>query len=124
MDELMYELKRIRDEKVAADEFDRGKRTIIGSFALQLESPQSVLQNAITQKLYGLPADYWDTYPQKIAAVTTDDVQRVARKYLDLEHLQIVAVGDAKKIADLLKQYGQVETYDNEGKPLKTGGGK
>jgi zinc protease len=124
MDELMYELKRIRDEKVAPDEFDRAKRTIIGGFALQLESPQSVLQNAITQKIYGLPADYWDTYPQKIAAVTGDDVQRVARKYLDLAHLQIVAVGDASKITDVLKQFGTVEIYDTEGKPVKSAGGR
>jgi zinc protease len=123
MDELMYEMKRIRDEKVPSEELERAKRTIIGSFALQLESPQSILQNAITQKLYGLPADYWDTYPQKIAAVTSDDVQRVAKKYVDLEHLQIVAVGDAKKIADVLKQYGTVEIYDTEGKPVKSSGG-
>ncbi|MGH9936765.1 MAG: M16 family metallopeptidase, partial [Blastocatellia bacterium] len=41
MDELIYEFKRIRDEKTPADEFDRAKRTIVGSFALQLESPQS-----------------------------------------------------------------------------------
>lgn len=124
MDELMYELKRIRDDKVPADELERAKRTIIGGFALQLEFPQSVLQNEITQKLYGLPAGYWDTYPQKIAAVTQDDVQRVARKYVDLAHLQVVAVGDAKKIADVLKQFGQVESYDSEGKPVKLGGQK
>ncbi len=120
MGEFMYELKRIRDEKTPADEFDRTKRTIVGSFALQLESPQSLLGNIITQKLYNLPADYWDTYPQKIAAVTPDDVQRVARKYLDLTKLQIVAVGDAKLIADTLKQYGTVEIYDTEGKLLKS----
>jgi predicted Zn-dependent peptidase len=120
MDELMYEIKRIRDEKVPADEFDRAKSTIVGSFALQLESPQSLLANIITQKIYTLPADYWDNYPQKIAAVTTDDVERVARKYLDLTKLQIVAVGDAKGIADALKQYGSVELYDTEGRPIKS----
>jgi predicted Zn-dependent peptidase len=120
MKELLYEIKRIRDERVPADEFDRAKRTIIGGWALQLEFPQSVLQNAITSKLYGLPADYWDTYPQKIAAVTSEDAQRVARKYLDLGKLQVIAVGDAKKIADALAKYGTVETYDTEGKPLKS----
>jgi zinc protease len=124
MDELMYELNRIRDEKVPPEEFDRAKRTIIGGFALQLESPQALLNNIITQKLYGLPADYWDNYTLKIAAVAQDDVQRVARKYLDLAHLQIVAVGDASKIADLLKQYGTVEIYDTEGKPVRSPGGK
>ncbi len=120
MDELMYEFKRIRDEKIPADEFDRAKRTIVGSFALQLESPQSLLGNMITQKIYNLPADYWDTYPQKIAAVTVDDAQRVAKKYLDLTKLQIVAVGDAKRIAGVMKPFGDVALYDTEGKPLKS----
>lgn len=123
IDELMYEIKRIRDEKVAQEEFDRAKRTIIGGFALQLESPQTLLNNIVTQKLYGLPADYWDTYTQKIAAVTPEDVQRVAKKYLDLSRLQIVAVGDAGKISDVLKQYGTVEIYDTEGKLVKSSGG-
>jgi zinc protease len=120
MDELIYEFKRIRDEKTPEDEFDRAKRTIVGGFAMQLESPQSLLGNIITQKIYNLPADYWDTYPQKIAAVTVDDVQRVARKYLDLAKLQIVAVGDAKQIASVMKQFGAVELYDTEGKPLQS----
>lgn len=123
MDELLYEIKRIRGEKVPQEEFDRAKRTIVGSFALQLESPQALLANIITQKLYGLPADYWDTYTLKIAAITPDDVQRVANKYLDLGHMQIVAVGDASKIADVLKQYGTVEVFDTEGKPVRSSGG-
>ncbi|HEX5085232.1 MAG TPA: pitrilysin family protein [Blastocatellia bacterium] len=120
MDELIYEFKRIRDEKTPDDEFDRAKRTIVGGFAMQLESPQSLLANIITQKIYNLPADYWDTYPQKISAVTADDVQRVARKYLDLAKLQIVAVGDAKQITGVMKQFGGVELYDTEGKPLQS----
>lgn len=118
MKELLYEFKRIRDEKVPAEEFDRAQRTIVGGWALQLEFPQSVLQNAITSKLYNLPVDYWDTYPQKIAAVTPEDIQGVAKKYLDLSKLQIVAVGDAKKIAEVLKSYGTVEIYNAEGKPV------
>jgi zinc protease len=116
MSELMYEIKRIRDEKIPVDEFERAKRTIIGGWALQLESPQSILGDVITQKLYGLPADYWDTYPQKVAAVTPEEAQRVARKYLDLDKLQIIVVGDAKTIAGDLKQFGKLEVYDTEGK--------
>ena len=123
MKEFMYELKRIRDEKVSPEELDNAKRAIVGGFALSLEQPQSLLQNIITQKLYDLPADYWDTYPQKVAAITADDVQRVAKKYIDLEHLQIVAVGDASKARDVLANYGKVEVFDVEGKPIARGGG-
>jgi predicted Zn-dependent peptidase len=118
MKEFMYELKRLRDEKVPADELENAKRAIVGSFALSLEQPQSLLQNIITQKLYNLPVDYWDTYPQKVDAITAEEVQRVAQKYIDLGHLQVVAVGDASKARDVLTKYGKVEVFDADGKPV------
>jgi predicted Zn-dependent peptidase len=116
MKEFMYELDRLRAEPVTAEELENAKRAIVGSFALSLESPTSLLANIVTQKLYNLPADYWDTYPQKVAAVTAADVQRVANQYLDKEHLQVVAVGDASKARDVLAKYGIVQVYDADGK--------
>ena len=114
----MFELNRLRDEKVSAQELDNAKRAIVGSFALSLEQPQALLQNIIQQKLYNLPADYWDTYPQKVDAITADDVQRAAQKYLDMGHLQVVAVGDASKAREVLEKYGKVEVFDADGKPV------
>lgn len=118
MKEFMYELKRLRDEKVGAEELDNAKRAIVGSFALSLEQPQALLQNIITQKLYDLPADYWDTYPQQVAAITAEDIQAIAQKYIDLDHLQVIAVGDAAKAREVLSKYGKVEVLDAEGKPI------
>jgi predicted Zn-dependent peptidase len=117
MKEFMYELKRLRDEKVTAVELENAKHAIVGGFALSLEQPQALLQNIITQKLYDLPANYWDTYPQKVEAITADDVQRVAQKYIDLNHLQIVAVGDATKTREALAKYGSVQEYNTDGNP-------
>jgi len=121
MKEFMYELNRLRTDIVPAEELDNAKRAIIGSFALSLEQPGTLLQNIITQKLYNLPADYWDTYPQKVSAITAADVQKAAQKYLDMNHLQVVAVGDASKAREVLGKYGKVELYDADGKPV--GGG-
>jgi predicted Zn-dependent peptidase len=118
--EFMNEFNRIRNEKVSATELDNAKRAIIGNFALSLENPQGRLQNIITQKLYNLPANYWDTYPQKVEALTVDDIQRVAQKYIDVNHLQIVAVGDASKTREVLAKFGAVEEYDSDGKPTRT----
>ena len=114
------EFRRICDEKVSATELENAKRAIVGNFALSLENPQGRLQNIITQKLYNLPANYWDVYPQKVEAITADDVQRVAQKYIDLNHLQIVAVGDASKTREVLAKFGTVEEFDGDGKPVKT----
>lgn len=118
--EFMNEFKRIRDEKVSATELENAKRAIVGNFALSLENPQGRLQNIITQKLYNLPANYWDVYPQKVEAITADDVQRVAQKYIDINHMQIVAVGDASKTRAVLAKFGTVEEYDGDGKPVRT----
>lgn len=122
MKEFMYELNRLRDVPVPEGELEDAKRAIVGSFALSLEQPNALLQNVITQKLYNLPADYWDTYPQKVAAITTADVQNAAKKYLDLGRLQVVAVGDAAKAREVLAKYGKVELYDSDGKPVTAPG--
>jgi zinc protease len=117
MTELLVEINRIRDEKVPATELEEAKRAIVAGFALSLESPQQIINYAITIKLFGFPDDYWDTYPSKVMAVTADDVQRVAKKYIDPNTMQVVAVGDASKIKTMLEKFGTVEMYATDGKP-------
>jgi len=113
--EFFHEIRRIRDEKVPAAELEASKRSIVASFALSLEQPARVLGFAITRKHYDLPTDYWETYPEKIMAVTAEDAERVARKYLDPNTLQLVAVGDAERIKGILEPYGKVEVFDANG---------
>jgi zinc protease len=117
--ELMYEFKRLRDEKVPQAELDDAKRSIVSSFALSLENPANVLSRWMEVKYYGLPADYWDHYSDEVAKVNTDTVQRMARKYIDLDHLQIVVVGDAKDVREAVSKYGTVQVFDADGKPVE-----
>jgi predicted Zn-dependent peptidase len=116
MTEFMNEINRIRDKAVPESELEESKRAIVAGFALSLEDPGQLLDYAITQKIYGLPADYWDTYPAKIMNVTAEQVQRAAKQYVVPDGLQIVAVGDASKIKPALEKYGAVEVYDTQGK--------
>ena len=118
--EFFYELRRITEERVTDAELEASKRAIVASFALSLEQPTRVLGFAIVAKQYGFPADYWDSYPSRIMAVTAADVQRVARKYLNLDAIQVVAVGDANKIKPTLEKYGKVEMFDTNGTPQGT----
>src|SRR2546422_5123599 len=118
MTEFYREFRRIRDEKAPAAELDEAKRAIVASFALSLESPSELLGYAIVRKIYGFPPDYWDTYPAAVTAVTAEDVQRVAQKYINPDSFQIVAVGDVSKIKPIMEKYGPVEVYDAEGKKI------
>jgi zinc protease len=122
MGEFLKEINRICNERVPDAELDEARRAVVASFALQLEQPAQLLGNAILRKTYGFPADYWDTYPAKVSAVTADDVQRVARKYFNPEAMQVVAVGDASKIKSVMEKFGPVEVYNADGKPVTAAG--
>jgi predicted Zn-dependent peptidase len=124
LEQLMAEFKRIRDERVGETELDEARHSIVASFALSLEQQQQLLNRWMLVQDYGLPMDYWDRYPVEVAHTTADAVQAAARKYVDLDHLQIVCVGDPKQpgnaqkqsIREVLAKYGTVEVYDSNGK--------
>jgi len=117
--DLLDEVRQLRDVSVPERELADAKRSMIASFALSLESPAQLLGLSITSWRYKLPADYWDRYPERVAAVTNAQVQAIARKYLAPDRLQIVAVGDPGPIAAPLNKLGVVEAYDANGKRLE-----
>jgi zinc protease len=122
--DLLAEIAEMRAKPVPASEFEDAKRAIQASFALSLENPAAILSYYVQSWTYGLPGDYWDTYPSRIAAVTPAQAQAAARKYWDPARLHIIAVGDAPAIADALGKKGTLEVFDAEGKPLPPGPGK
>ena len=117
MTQFVYELKRINNEPVKSDELDESKRAIVAGFALSLEQPAQLLGYFLTAQHFGLPAAYWDTYPDRISAIDAAAVQAAAKKYVDLAHFQWVCVGDRTKIQDVLAKYGPVSVVDVTGKP-------
>jgi hypothetical protein len=52
--------------------------------------------------------------------VTTQQVQIAARKYLDAQRLQIIAVGDPARVSETLKKLGTVEMFDADGKRISS----
>ena len=104
------EFAKMQSAPVTAGELEAAKRSIVGSFALTLESPANVLTRLLDVVDYGLPADYWDTFPQKIQVVTPADIQRVTQTYLGTGRIQVIAVGEGKTIQSGLATFGPVTT--------------
>jgi zinc protease len=119
LEEIFKEMRDIRDRPVPEDELGLAKRAMVANFALSTESSATGLRNAVMIKEYGLPADYWDTYPEKISKVTAGDVQRVAKKYIPADNAQIIVIGDAPKISDALAKFGPIEKWDSDGHLVK-----
>jgi zinc protease len=119
MDRFLFEFKRINNEPVPQSELDDAHHAIVAGFALSLEQPAQVLNDWLIVQHFGLPADYWDKYPDRIASVDAVAVQAAAKKFVDLDHMQWVCVGDRKQIQDVLAKYGPVSVVDANGQPEK-----
>jgi len=109
LEEILNEFRDIRQSPIPADELAGARRAIVASFALRLEDPADVLQQIVLLREYKLPANYWETYPEKVTAVTADEAKRVAAKVVPLDNPQIVVVGDAPKLREALAKFGDVE---------------
>jgi len=110
--QLIYELRRIIDEDVSEKELASAKAYITGSFARSLESPQTIANFALNTKRYNLPDDYYSDYLKRLDAVTIDDIQKMAKKYIKPDNAHIIVVGKGSEIASKLEQFGEVTYYD------------
>ncbi|MEO8260467.1 MAG: pitrilysin family protein [Acidobacteriota bacterium] len=115
--DLLDEVRQLREIPVPDQELADAKRSMVASFALPLESPAQLLGLYLTQWRFKLPADYWDRYAERVMAVTTEQVQAAARRYLAQDRLQIVVVGDPAQALEALQKLGPVETFDANGNP-------
>ena len=114
--EFFYELERIRSEAVSDKELKDAKAFLTGVFPIRLETQEGLIDQLVQIKMFGLPADYLQTYRDRINAVTAGDVQRVARQYVTPDKTAVVIVGDAAAIMDQIKPYSQaIEIYDTSG---------
>ena len=96
--EFLKELRRIRDELVPAAELAKAKAYVTLGLPGEFETTGGAAGRFRDLLAYGLPLDYYDHYIERINAVTADDVQRVARRYIDPDHFDIVVVGDKNQI--------------------------
>jgi zinc protease len=104
--EMLTEYERIRAEPVTPSELSLAISYLDGVFPIRFETTRAIASALASQAIYGLPADYYDTYREHIRAVTAADIQRVAQLHLDPARLQVVAVGDPSAISQPLADLG------------------
>jgi zinc protease len=90
---FLEELARIRNEKPDAGEVEDAKKYLLGSLAFQLTTSDRIASQLLYVERYGLGFGYLDDFRKAVAAVTPEDVQAVARKYLDPQRMVLVALG-------------------------------
>jgi predicted Zn-dependent peptidase len=98
---VIQELRRMRDELVSEQELTTSKQGWIErfprSFSTKTQVANTFAQDEFTGR-YAKDPEFWKLFRDRLKAVTREDVQRVARKYFNLEKAVIVVVGEKKDI--------------------------
>jgi zinc protease len=96
--ETLKQVRRIRAEGVTDEELNDAKDFLIGSFPRRIETSRKIADFLTAVQFYNLGDDYIEKYKDYIGNVTKEDVLRVARKYLNDQDMEIVIVGNKKKL--------------------------
>ena len=104
--ELLGQLDQIRAQDVPAKEAREVKDYLIGVFPLRFETTGGVATAIEPLVNYGLPDDYWQTYRDRLEAVTEADIRSAANELIDPDQLLCLVVGDAAKVRAELEATG------------------
>jgi len=106
--EIQKEINKIRYQKVSEQDLRDAKELYIGNFVMEVQKPATAARYALNRELYNLPEDYYETYLEKINAVTINDLQDAAIKYFKGDKARIIITG---KGIDVLKNLEKNSDY-------------
>jgi zinc protease len=112
--EVLGELGRLRSEPVAPAELEETRDYLIGVFPYTVQTIGDLGQRLETLAVYGLPDDHFETYAERVRAVTAEEVLALARRHLDPERLAVVAVGPAEQLEPQLAPLGPLTVWSPE----------
>jgi hypothetical protein len=114
----MYQMGRMRTERVPDAELDAAKGYLVGRFPRLIETPQQVAEQVRIVRLLGLGDDYMSSYRDRLTAVSSLDVIDVAQHLIRADSAAIVVVGDGASIYEGLAAIAPVRIVDTDGNPM------
>ena len=125
---VLEEIGRLKTVPPSPAELRKAKDQVMNSFIFNYDTPEKTLNEQVMLAFYGYPPDFLEKYKDGIEHVTSDDVSRVANKYIDVSKLAILVVGNKSEIQPPLSGLGKVTDLDiaippPPGKPATGGPG-
>jgi zinc protease len=119
--EAIGEYRRMVTEPVPTAELQGHVNNLVSGFPSSVQTVQALTNRIQNLIIWGLPVDFYATYRERLAAVTPDDVGKVAKARLTPDNLIVVVAGDVAKIEAPIRarNLGTVEVWDQEGKKLR-----
>ncbi len=93
LDVIRDELKKMAEEGPSQEDLDNAKNYLIGSYPLRFDTNAKIATQLLGLKMDGFGPDYVENRNAMIAAVTLDDMKRVAKHLLETQNLIVTIVG-------------------------------
>jgi zinc protease len=113
--EFLAELRRLRTSEPPPEELAARQGYLTRILPLRVETPLNLAYMLAQLEINGLPADYWDTYRDRITAVSGEQVRLAADRFLDDARAVVVVVGVADQLLEACRALGPVTLTDIDG---------
>jgi zinc protease len=101
MEVIKHEIQSLAEAGPTADELDKAKKFLIGSYALRFDTSTKIAGQLVHLQTEGYDVDFLDERNRLIAAVTMDDAKRAAARLLDKGELLVVVAGRPEGMGSL-----------------------
>jgi predicted Zn-dependent peptidase len=109
---ILKEIEKMKTEEVTDEELALAKDSFLNSFVFNFDSKGEIVRRLMTFEYFGYPADFLQQTKTNVEKVTKADVLRVARKHLQPDRVQILAVGRPDDFDEPLSVLGAVNEID------------
>ncbi|MEE9360269.1 MAG: pitrilysin family protein [Hyphomicrobium sp.] len=93
LDVIREEFKQMAENGPTQTELDNAKKYLIGSYPLRFDTNAKIASQLLGLRMDDFGPEYIDNRNDMMAAVTLDDVKRVAKRLLDTDDLIVTIVG-------------------------------
>ena len=90
LNEIYFEIKRLKDVEVSPEELHLVKNYIAGTFLSSIDGPFALANKFKTIHLFELEYSYFDYFLREIKNMTSEKLIKLANKYLDNSYHQVV----------------------------------
>jgi predicted Zn-dependent peptidase len=106
------QVKSLTESLVTDEELAIAKESYLNTFVFNFDSKSKIVNRSMSMVYYGYPEDFILKLRQAVEKVTKEDVLRVAKKNLQTDKVQILAVGNPAEFDEPLNTLGSVNKID------------
>ena len=110
---LMLEvMEAVRRGGVTEEELRWAKKAVINNLIFSIDSAAEIVSRRMSHEYQGLPPDYMERFPERIRAVTREEVGRVAGAFLRPREAAVVVVGEPEAVEDAFAGFGPIRKIE------------